>query len=120
MDLELSMSETLTLPVLPLDDGAVLPGMVVPLDLSESGEVRAAVEAFLHPLTGGLSGSGWPFGRRPRRADLLALIEALPGVDHVGSLSLTETAEEPPPAPGAALVCSDEHAIAVAGAGGAA
>ncbi|WP_433336825.1 endopeptidase La [Spirillospora sp. CA-294931] len=39
------MSETLTLPVLPLDDGAVLPGMVVPLDLSESGEVRAAIEA---------------------------------------------------------------------------
>ncbi|MFI0486128.1 endopeptidase La [Actinomadura sp. 9N215] len=39
------MSETLTLPVLPLDDGAVLPGMVVPLDLSESTEVRAAVEA---------------------------------------------------------------------------
>ncbi|WP_026413487.1 endopeptidase La [Actinomadura oligospora] len=38
------MSETLTLPVLPLDDGAVLPGMVVPFDLSE-GEVRAAVEA---------------------------------------------------------------------------
>ncbi|GAA2071614.1 endopeptidase La [Streptomyces albiaxialis] len=43
----------LTLPVLPLDadgangsdgDGVVLPGMVVPLDLSES-EVRAAVEA---------------------------------------------------------------------------
>ncbi|MFB4314557.1 endopeptidase La [Actinomadura sp. 21ATH] len=38
------MSETLTLPVLPLDDGAVLPGMVVPLDLSEN-EVRAAIEA---------------------------------------------------------------------------
>ncbi|URN05196.1 endopeptidase La [Actinomadura madurae] len=39
------MSETLTLPVLPLEDGVVLPGMVVPLDLSESGEVRAAIEA---------------------------------------------------------------------------
>ncbi|MFI0349141.1 endopeptidase La [Actinomadura sp. 9N407] len=38
------MSETLTLPVLPLDDGVVLPGMVVPLDLSEN-EVRAAIEA---------------------------------------------------------------------------
>jgi ATP-dependent Lon protease len=38
------MSETLTLPVLPLDDEVVLPGMVVPLDLSD-GEVRAAVEA---------------------------------------------------------------------------
>ena len=45
MDLELSMSETLTLPVLPLEDGVVLPGMVVPLDLSENGEVRAAIEA---------------------------------------------------------------------------
>ncbi|MEV5083562.1 LON peptidase substrate-binding domain-containing protein, partial [Streptomyces sp. NPDC056159] len=34
----------LTLPVLPLDDEVVLPGMVVPLDLSHA-EVRAAVEA---------------------------------------------------------------------------
>ncbi|WNI17950.1 endopeptidase La [Actinacidiphila sp. ITFR-21] len=34
----------LTLPVLPLDDEVVLPGMVVPLDLTDS-EVRAAVEA---------------------------------------------------------------------------
>ncbi|MFC7219902.1 endopeptidase La [Streptomyces polyrhachis] len=34
----------LTLPVLPLDDEAVLPGMVVPLDLTDP-EVRAAVEA---------------------------------------------------------------------------
>ena len=38
------MSESLTLPVLPLDDAVVLPGMVVPLDLSDS-EVRAAIEA---------------------------------------------------------------------------
>ncbi|MFC9925446.1 endopeptidase La [Streptomyces sp. NPDC127190] len=35
---------TLVLPVLPLDDEVVLPGMVVPLDLSDA-EVRAAVEA---------------------------------------------------------------------------
>lgn len=34
----------LTLPVLPLDDEVVLPGMVVPLDLSDT-DVRAAVEA---------------------------------------------------------------------------
>ncbi|WP_037607796.1 endopeptidase La [Streptacidiphilus rugosus] len=39
-----STSATLTLPVLPLDDDAVLPGMVVPLDLSDQ-DVRAAVEA---------------------------------------------------------------------------
>ncbi|MFC5817694.1 endopeptidase La [Nonomuraea sp. NPDC050478] len=38
------MSESLILPVLPLDDAVVLPGMVVPLDLSDS-EVRAAIDA---------------------------------------------------------------------------
>src|SRR3954451_16654163 len=32
------------LPVLPLDDAVVLPGMVVPLDLSDA-EVRAAIDA---------------------------------------------------------------------------
>ncbi|WP_156726057.1 endopeptidase La [Streptomyces apocyni] len=35
---------SLTLPVLPLDDEVVLPGMVVPLDLNDA-DVRAAVEA---------------------------------------------------------------------------
>jgi ATP-dependent Lon protease len=38
------MTETLTLPVLPLDDLVVLPGMVVPVHLSEP-EVRAAIDA---------------------------------------------------------------------------
>ncbi|MET8208651.1 LON peptidase substrate-binding domain-containing protein, partial [Streptomyces sp. NPDC005373] len=39
-----STSTPLTLPVLPLDDEVVLPGMVVPLDLNDN-DVRAAVEA---------------------------------------------------------------------------
>ncbi|MGA5727389.1 endopeptidase La [Streptomyces seoulensis] len=39
-----AMESTLVLPVLPLDDEVVLPGMVVPLDLSDT-EIRAAVEA---------------------------------------------------------------------------
>ena len=38
------MGETLTLPVLPLDDEVVLPGMVVPIELSDT-EVRAAIDA---------------------------------------------------------------------------
>ncbi|GAB3137403.1 endopeptidase La [Amycolatopsis sp. NPDC004378] len=38
------MSDTRLLPVLPLDDDVVLPGMVVPLDLSDT-ETRAAVES---------------------------------------------------------------------------
>src|ERR1700760_2443534 len=38
------MSDTLTLPVLPLDDEVVLPGMVVPIELSDN-EVRGAIDA---------------------------------------------------------------------------
>lgn len=38
------MSETLRLPVLPLDDSVVLPTMVVPLDTSAT-EARAAIQA---------------------------------------------------------------------------
>ena len=38
------MPETLSLPVLPLDDTIVLPTMVVPLDTSGS-EARTAIEA---------------------------------------------------------------------------
>ena len=40
----MATASSLTLPVLPLDDDAVLPGMVVPLDLSDA-DVRAAIEA---------------------------------------------------------------------------
>ncbi|MFP8907791.1 endopeptidase La [Streptomyces atacamensis] len=52
---------TLTLPVLPLDDEVVLPGMVVPLDLSDA-EVRAAVEAAQSAVRDGAAGSGGPDG----------------------------------------------------------
>jgi ATP-dependent Lon protease len=38
------MSETLSLPVLPLDDTVVLPSMVVPVEMSDT-EVRGAIEA---------------------------------------------------------------------------
>src|SRR5215468_6844544 len=38
------MSETLSLPVLPLDDTVVLPTMVVPVEINDA-EVRAAIEA---------------------------------------------------------------------------
>src|ERR1700722_19356288 len=38
------MAQTLSLPVLPLDDAVVLPSMVVPLDIS-APEARSAIEA---------------------------------------------------------------------------
>lgn len=63
---------------------------VVPVAPEASGEVQLALERrildYLHPLTGGADGAGWPFGRYPRRSDLFAVAEATPGVDHVLSL----------------------------------
>ena len=46
------MAETSPLPMLPLDDVVVLPGMVVPVPMSDS-EVRAAVEAAQASVSGG-------------------------------------------------------------------
>jgi ATP-dependent Lon protease len=53
------MSEILTLPVLPLDDTVVLPGMVVPIDLSDA-ESRAAVEAARAPYGTGVRSESKP------------------------------------------------------------
>jgi predicted phage baseplate assembly protein len=64
--------------------------------LEQSSSVQQAVEhtlaSFLHPLTGGLDGAGWAFGRKPHLSDLYALIETIPGIDHVRNL----TVEIPP------------------------
>ncbi|MGB3942456.1 MAG: putative baseplate assembly protein [Candidatus Manganitrophaceae bacterium] len=53
--------------------------------------VYQALAAFLHPLTGGLDGTGWDFGRKPHRSDFYALIERVAGVDHVRFLKVVET-----------------------------
>jgi predicted phage baseplate assembly protein len=50
--------------------------------------VQQTVRAFLHPLTGGLGQEGWDFGRQPHASDVYALIEAVPGVDHVSFLKV--------------------------------
>ncbi|MGH3943139.1 MAG: putative baseplate assembly protein [Pseudonocardiaceae bacterium] len=52
--------------------------------------VRAALEHYLHPLTGGPDGSGWAFGRKPHRSDLFAVTERVEGVDHVRSLEVEQ------------------------------
>ncbi|MDH6133018.1 ATP-dependent Lon protease [Kitasatospora sp. MAA4] len=78
-----STSTPLTLPVLPLDDEVVLPGMVVPLDLSDT-EVRAAVEA---------ARSAAPAGTKPQvllvpRLDgSYAAVGTLATVEQVGRLA---------------------------------
>jgi hypothetical protein len=52
--------------------------------------VIKAVRDFLHPTRGGDDGHGWPFGRSIFRSELYAIIEGLPGVDHVGELLLRD------------------------------
>jgi Baseplate J-like protein len=67
---------------------------------------------FLHPLTGGFDGTGWDFGRRPQKSDLLRRIGGIAGVDHVRSLTFTETPH--PPDNSLALVYAGALDIAVA------
>lgn len=58
----------------------------------ETGDTPLAVEqalrAFLHPITGGADGKGWPFGRLPNDSDVYRVIESVQGVDHVERLKL--------------------------------
>ncbi|MFG2906065.1 endopeptidase La [Kitasatospora sp. NPDC048286] len=78
-----STSTPLTLPVLPLDDEVVLPGMVVPLDLKDT-EVRAAVEAARAAATG----NGKPQVLLVPRVDgSYAAVGTLATVEQVGRLA---------------------------------
>ncbi|MFD3569955.1 endopeptidase La [Streptomyces sp. NPDC058667] len=81
---ESKASVPLTLPVLPLDDEVVLPGMVVPLDLSDT-DVRAAVEA---AQAAARSGAGKPRVLLVPRVDgTYAATGVLGTVEQVGRLS---------------------------------
>jgi hypothetical protein len=51
-------------------------------------KITEALNAFLHPLRGGPEGTGWPFGRDVHRAEILQVIDRVPGVDYVASLAL--------------------------------
>lgn len=54
--------------------------------VEESAET--ALAEYLHPVTGGDEGEGWPFGELPCVSDFTALLERLEGVDHVVDLSI--------------------------------
>ncbi len=79
------MSEQLTLPVLPLDDEVVLPGMVVPLELSQQ-EARAAIDAARVP-----TGSRVP-GIRSESKPRVLLVPRLSdrGLAGVGTLAVID------------------------------
>ncbi|TFE30197.1 hypothetical protein E0F15_12530 [Frankia sp. B2] len=60
------MPQIRVLPVLPIDDAVVLPGMVVSLDMSD-GEIRAAVEAARAGGSRGAPGAAVPCWHSPVR-----------------------------------------------------
>lgn len=66
--------------------------VIAPRGAGQGGPVlaaaRQALQAFLHPLTGGPEGDGWPFGRDVFLSDVAAVLEAVPGVDYVTTLLL--------------------------------
>ncbi len=80
------MSETLTLPVLPLDDEVVLPGMVVPIELSDT-EIRGAIEAARNS-----TGLGRGPGIRAEEKARVLLVPRLAdrGLAAVGTLAVIE------------------------------
>ncbi len=92
---------------------------VAPRSLEAAADVQVAIltrlAAFLHPLTGGLDGQGWAFGRKPYRSDLYALIESTPGVNHVRRLTVTEEGDVRPER---FLVYSGSHLITMLGGPG--
>lgn len=49
-------------------------------------QARARIDAYFDPITGGVNGSGWPFGRAVYRSDVLALLAATSGVTRVTGL----------------------------------
>jgi uncharacterized phage protein gp47/JayE len=51
-------------------------------------ETIKSLKKFLHPLTGGPEDTGWDFGRLVCLSDIMALLEALPNVDHVDNVTM--------------------------------
>jgi predicted phage baseplate assembly protein len=52
--------------------------------------VADALGSFFDPLHGGQDGTGWPLGRDVIRSEVLQVIDAVPGVDHVLDLELVD------------------------------
>lgn len=65
--------------IAPVDPGQAAPTLAA---------ATAALAAFLHPLTGGPEGAGWPFGRDVYLSDVAAVLEGVAGVDYVETLHL--------------------------------
>ncbi len=57
--------------------------------------ISIAITKYLNPLSGGLAGKGWEFGRPVYRSELFNIIEGVEGVDHVYKLLLGDENNQP-------------------------
>jgi predicted phage baseplate assembly protein len=81
-----------------------------------------ALYAYLHPISGGMDGTGWPFGRPVHMGEVYALLQRLPGTEIVEDVRLFaanpitgergQAAQRVEVAPNA-LVFSYEHQVRV-------
>lgn len=77
-------------------------------------QARAALDTFLHPLTGGEDGAGYGFGRAVFISEVQAVLERLDGVDHVLSAQFAAASgAEAFPVTGDRLASSGAHRITV-------
>jgi predicted phage baseplate assembly protein len=95
---------------------------VVASDDADRGQVKESIEtalsAYLHPLTGGEDGLGWPFGGTIRYSQVLQRVFTVAGVESVPSLFLIVDGERRTecrdvPIDPNALVYPGAHAITV-------
>ncbi len=88
---------------------SIIPAAGAPLDTADKA-IKAAMAAFLNPLTGGPDGTGWRFGARLDAAALATMARACPGVGMVrrvtleGGRTAVNLAADQLPRPGKILV----------------
>jgi predicted phage baseplate assembly protein len=51
-------------------------------------EIEERLRRYLHPLVGGRDGKGWPFGRAVYKTDLAHLVEDVPGIETIDSITI--------------------------------
>jgi predicted phage baseplate assembly protein len=58
-------------------------------------QAKASLNQFFDPISGGQDGNGWPMGRAVYRSEILARLNALPGVLYVDEVTLETVLETP-------------------------
>jgi predicted phage baseplate assembly protein len=85
-------------------------------------EVEKRLYQYINPVSGGLDGQGWPFGRSLSVAEVYAAMQGITGVDYIEEVRLIPVtpgsgqrheATTKISIPGNGLICSDKHEITV-------